>query len=106
MLQDISLGVALGSATQISLFVVSNEIIFDEMFMFDVTRNLKTILMGVFSQVPLSVIVAWTMGIKMDLNFNILETSCLALAIIITAFTLQVNISPYTYNQIYIMITI
>ncbi|ANM65637.1 cation exchanger 3 [Arabidopsis thaliana] len=59
---DISLGVALGSATQISLFVV-----------------------------PLSVIVAWILGIKMDLNFNILETSSLALAIIITAFTLQVK---------------
>jgi len=63
---DISLGVALGSATQISLFVV-----------------------------PLSVIVAWIMGIKMDLNFNILETSCLALAIIITAFTLQDGTSHY-----------
>ncbi|CAN6878127.1 hypothetical protein Bca4012_079647 [Brassica carinata] len=63
---DISLGVALGSATQISLFVV-----------------------------PLSVIVAWTMGIKMDLNFNILETSCLALGIIITAFTLQDGTSHY-----------
>ncbi|KAF3489280.1 hypothetical protein F2Q69_00056643, partial [Brassica cretica] len=63
---DISLGVALGSATQISLFVV-----------------------------PLSVIVAWIMGIKMDLNFNTLETSCLALGIIITAFTLQDGTSHY-----------
>ncbi|VVB05396.1 unnamed protein product [Arabis nemorensis] len=63
---DISLGVALGSATQISLFVV-----------------------------PLSVIVAWIMGIKMDLNFNILETSSLAVAIIITAFTLQDGTSHY-----------
>ncbi|EOA23989.1 hypothetical protein CARUB_v10017206mg [Capsella rubella] len=62
---DISLGVALGSATQISLFV------------------------------PLSVIVAWIMGIKMDLNFNLLETSSLALAIIITAFTLQDGTSHY-----------
>uniref|UniRef100_A0A1J3DNF1 Vacuolar cation/proton exchanger n=1 Tax=Noccaea caerulescens TaxID=107243 RepID=A0A1J3DNF1_NOCCA len=63
---DISLGVALGSATQISLFVV-----------------------------PLSVIVAWILGIKMDLNFNILETGSLALAIIITAFTLQDGTSHY-----------
>ncbi|CAH2064356.1 unnamed protein product [Thlaspi arvense] len=63
---DISLGVALGSATQISLFVV-----------------------------PLSVIVAWILGINMDLNFNLLETSCLALAIIITAFTLQDGTSHY-----------
>lgn len=61
-LQDISLGVALGSATQIGVFVV-----------------------------PLTVIVAWILGINMDLNFNILETGCLAISIIITAFTLQVK---------------
>lgn len=42
------------------------------------------------SQVPLSVIVAWIMGIKMDLDFNLLETACLALSILVTAFTLQV----------------
>lgn len=41
-------------------------------------------------QVPLCVIVAWIMGIKMDLNFNFLETGSLALSIIVTAFTLQV----------------
>ncbi|KAH1266180.1 Vacuolar cation/proton exchanger 3 [Glycine max] len=57
---DISLGVSLGSSTQISMFVV-----------------------------PLCVIVAWIMGIKMDLNFNFLETRSLALAIIITTFILH-----------------
>ncbi|PPE02403.1 hypothetical protein GOBAR_AA38829 [Gossypium barbadense] len=57
---DISLGVALGSATQISMFVV-----------------------------PLCVITAWIMGIKMDLNFNLLETGSLALSIIVVAFALQ-----------------
>ena len=68
ILQDISLGVALGSATQIGLFVV-----------------------------PLTVIVAWILGINMDLNFNLLETGSLALSIIITAFTLQVTkiINPF-----------
>jgi hypothetical protein len=30
------------------------------------------------------------MGVKMDLNFNLLETGSLALAIIVTGFTLQV----------------
>lgn len=55
-------------------------------------KKSKAMLMCVFPQVPLSVIVAWILGIKMDLNFNILETSSLALAIIITAFTLQVNV--------------
>ncbi|XP_030537218.1 vacuolar cation/proton exchanger 3 isoform X2 [Rhodamnia argentea] len=63
---DISLGVALGSATQIAMFVV-----------------------------PLCVVVAWIMGIKMDLNFNLLETGSLALSIIVTAFTLQDGTSHY-----------
>ncbi|KAK7294863.1 hypothetical protein RJT34_17760 [Clitoria ternatea] len=39
--------------------------------------------------VPVCVIVAWILGIKMDLNLNLLETSSLALAIVTTAFTLQ-----------------
>ncbi|KAH7542255.1 hypothetical protein FEM48_Zijuj02G0053900 [Ziziphus jujuba var. spinosa] len=63
---DISLGVALGSATQISMFVV-----------------------------PLSVVVAWIMQINMDLDFSLLETSSLAFTIIITAFTLQDGTSHY-----------
>ncbi|KAG6744236.1 hypothetical protein POTOM_052949 [Populus tomentosa] len=63
---DISLGVALGSATQIAMFVV-----------------------------PLCVIVAWILGIEMDLNFNLLETGALTLSIITTAFTLQDGTSHY-----------
>lgn len=63
---DISLGVALGSATQIGIFVI-----------------------------PLTVIVAWIVGIKMDLAFSTMETSALALSIIITAFTLQDGTSHY-----------
>ncbi|KAL3536517.1 hypothetical protein ACH5RR_004978 [Cinchona calisaya] len=63
---DISLGVALGSATQISMFVI-----------------------------PLSVIVAWIIGINMDLDFNLLETGSLALSIIITALALQDGTSHY-----------
>ncbi|KAJ7961243.1 Vacuolar cation/proton exchanger [Quillaja saponaria] len=63
---DLSLVVALGSATQISMFVV-----------------------------PLCVIVAWIMGIGMDLNFNLLETGSLTLAILVTAFTLQDGTSHY-----------
>ncbi|KAL5075339.1 hypothetical protein RYX36_014323 [Vicia faba] len=57
---DISLGVALGSATQIAMFVV-----------------------------PLCVTVAWGMGVNMDLNFNLIETGSLAVTIIVTSFTLQ-----------------
>ncbi|XP_072975825.1 vacuolar cation/proton exchanger 1a-like [Typha angustifolia] len=63
---DITLGVSLGSATQISMFVV-----------------------------PLSVIVAWIIGVQMDLDFNMLETGSLILAILVTAFTLQDGTSHY-----------
>ncbi|XP_012472808.1 vacuolar cation/proton exchanger 3 [Gossypium raimondii] len=63
---DISLGVALGSATQISMFAV-----------------------------PLCVVVGWIMRIKMDLDFNLLETGCLALTILVVAFTLQDGTSHY-----------
>ncbi|PUZ56285.1 hypothetical protein GQ55_5G283700 [Panicum hallii var. hallii] len=63
---DITLGVALGSATQISMFVV-----------------------------PLSVIVAWIAGIQMDLDFKLLETGTLFVSVIVTAFTLQDGTSHY-----------
>ncbi|GLU19713.1 hypothetical protein SLE2022_359470 [Rubroshorea leprosula] len=66
MIQDISLGVALGSATQISMFAV-----------------------------PLCVVVGWTMRIHMDLDFSLLETGCLALSILLVAFTLQDGTSHY-----------
>lgn len=46
-------------------------------------------------QIPLCVIVAWTMGVDMDLNFNLMETGSLGLAIIATAFTLQDGTSHY-----------
>ena len=37
-------------------------------------------------------VVAWIMGIHMNLDFNTLETTSLALSIIVTTFTLQVRI--------------
>ncbi|XP_059297699.1 vacuolar cation/proton exchanger 3-like [Lycium ferocissimum] len=63
---DISLGVALGSASQISMFVV-----------------------------PLCVIVGWIIGVDMDLDFSLLETGSLAFSIILIAFTLQDGTSHY-----------
>ncbi|KAF9600845.1 hypothetical protein IFM89_013080 [Coptis chinensis] len=63
---DITLGVALGSATQISMFVI-----------------------------PLIVTNAWILGINMDLDFNLLETGSIALSILVTAFTLQDGTSHY-----------
>ncbi|XP_045833818.1 vacuolar cation/proton exchanger 3-like [Trifolium pratense] len=74
---DITLGVALGSATQIGMFVV-----------------------------PLCVIVSWILGIKMDLNFHLLETGSLAMAIITTGFTLQDGTSHYLKGLILLLLYI
>ncbi|XAR60732.1 hypothetical protein NMG60_11034215 [Bertholletia excelsa] len=63
---DISLGVALGSAAQISMFVI-----------------------------PLCVVVAWLIDVSMDLDFDLLETGSLAFSILLTAFTLQDGTSHY-----------
>ncbi|XP_074585623.1 LOW QUALITY PROTEIN: vacuolar cation/proton exchanger 3-like [Curcuma longa] len=63
---DITLGVSLGSATQISMFVV-----------------------------PLTIIVAWIMGIEMDLDLGMLGTGSLLMAILVVAFALQDGSSHY-----------
>lgn len=63
---DISLGVALGSAAQISMFVV-----------------------------PLCAVVAWVMGVPMNLDFDLLETGVLTFSVILVAFTLQDGTSHY-----------
>uniref|UniRef100_A0A0E0L6L1 Vacuolar cation/proton exchanger n=1 Tax=Oryza punctata TaxID=4537 RepID=A0A0E0L6L1_ORYPU len=53
--------------------------------------------------VPVSVIVAWTMGIPMDLDFNLLETGSLFLAILVTAFSLQDGESHYLKGLILVL---
>ncbi|KAG1327892.1 vacuolar cation/proton exchanger 1a [Cocos nucifera] len=63
---DITLGVSLGSASQVAMFVV-----------------------------PLSVLVAWIMGVDMDLDFKLLETGSLIMSVLLTAFTLQDGTSHY-----------
>ncbi|KAG7036984.1 Vacuolar cation/proton exchanger 3, partial [Cucurbita argyrosperma subsp. argyrosperma] len=68
---DITLGIALGSAAQISVFVV-----------------------------PLSVAVGWCSGIKMDLDFGLIETASLAFAIVLTLFTLQDGNSHYIKGMV------
>ncbi|VAH76701.1 unnamed protein product [Triticum turgidum subsp. durum] len=45
--------------------------------------------------VPLSVLVAWIMGIQMDLDFKLLETGALFISVLVTAFTLQDGTSHY-----------
>ncbi|XP_022145515.1 vacuolar cation/proton exchanger 3-like [Momordica charantia] len=71
---DITLGVALGSATQIAMFVV-----------------------------PLCVIVAWVMGMNMDLDFNILQTASLALSIMASSSILQEGTSHYLKGLILLL---
>lgn len=52
-------------------------------------------------QVPLSVLVAWIMGVQMDLDFKLLETGSLFMAVLVTAFTLQVHCDSciFTLNR-------
>ncbi|KAL5056765.1 hypothetical protein RYX36_028369 [Vicia faba] len=49
----------------------------------------KNKLVRIYIIVPLCVTVACGMGVNMDLNFNLIETGSLAVAIIVTSFTLQ-----------------
>ncbi|KAL6888644.1 hypothetical protein ACP4OV_009670 [Aristida adscensionis] len=57
---DISLRVAIGSSTQISMFVI-----------------------------PFCVVLGWIMGQPMDLNFHLFETASLLLTVLVVAFLLQ-----------------
>ncbi|XP_072952862.1 vacuolar cation/proton exchanger 3-like [Typha angustifolia] len=63
---DISLGVAIGSSTQISMFVI-----------------------------PFSVVVGWIMGRGMDLNFQLFETATLFITVLVVAFMLQDGTANY-----------
>ncbi|KAB2634191.1 vacuolar cation/proton exchanger 5-like [Pyrus ussuriensis x Pyrus communis] len=63
---DISLGVAIGSSTQISMFGI-----------------------------PFCVVVGWIMGRPMDLNFQLFETATLFITVLVVAFLLQEGTSNY-----------
>ncbi|CAK9179815.1 unnamed protein product [Ilex paraguariensis] len=63
---DITLGVAIGSSTQISMFVI-----------------------------PFCVVVGWLMGEPMDLNFQLFETATLFITVLVVAFMLQEGTSNY-----------
>ncbi|KAL6313807.1 hypothetical protein AAG906_010226 [Vitis piasezkii] len=65
-LQDISLGVAIGSSTQISMFAI-----------------------------PFCVVIGWIMGCPMDLNFQLFETATLFITVLVVAFLLQEGTSNY-----------
>lgn len=63
---DISLGVAIGSSTQISMFGI-----------------------------PFCVVIGWIMGQSMDLNFQLFETATLFITVLVVAFLLQEGTSNY-----------
>lgn len=63
---DISLGVAIGSSTQISMFVI-----------------------------PFCVVIGWIIGHPMDLNFQLFETAALFVTVIVVAFMLQEGTANY-----------
>ncbi|KAM4092023.1 hypothetical protein ACB094_06G004900 [Castanea mollissima] len=63
---DITLGVSMGSSTQIALFVI-----------------------------PFSVVLGWIMGQLMDLNFQLFETATLFISVLVVAFMLQEGTSHY-----------
>ncbi|CAA7042690.1 unnamed protein product [Microthlaspi erraticum] len=63
---DLSLGVAIGSSIQISMFAV-----------------------------PVCVVMGWMIGAPMDLNFQLFETAILFITVIVVAFFLQEGTSNY-----------
>ncbi|XP_045807059.1 vacuolar cation/proton exchanger 2-like [Trifolium pratense] len=63
---DITIGVAIGSSTQISMFVI-----------------------------PFCVVVGWCMGKDMDLNFQLFETATLFITVLVVAFMMQEGTSNY-----------
>ncbi|KAK4803625.1 hypothetical protein SAY86_003442 [Trapa natans] len=63
---DISLGVAIGSSTQIAMFGI-----------------------------PFCVVIGWIMGRPMDLNFRLFETAVLFITVLVVAFLLQEGTSNY-----------
>nr|AAO06901.1 calcium-proton antiporter [Oryza sativa Japonica Group] len=63
---DITLGVAIGSSTQISMFVI-----------------------------PFCVVIGWMMGQKMDLNLQLFETATLFITVLVVAFMLQDGVANY-----------
>ncbi|CAN0922880.1 Vacuolar cation/proton exchanger 5 [Linum grandiflorum] len=71
---DISLGVAIGSSTQISMFGI-----------------------------PFCVVAGWMMGRPMDLNFQLFETATLFITVIVVAFFLQEGTSNYFTGLMLIM---
>lgn len=102
VLQDISLGVAIGSSTQISMFVVSSHhdtscyhSCFCEVEGNDssssIMRNTFLTSKYMAMQIPFCVVIGWPMGTNMDLNFELFETASLFITVLVVAFMVQVS---------------
>lgn len=68
---DIAVNVAVGSATQISCFVI-----------------------------PLSVLLAWSVGCPLDLNFHGFEAWVLFLTVLVVAFVVQGGFATYLHGWV------
>jgi Ca2+:H+ antiporter len=71
---DISLGIAVGSSTQIALFVI-----------------------------PLMVLLGWMASQPLSLDFQIFETVCLLLTVMITSIVLSTGKSDYLYGVLMVV---
>ena len=104
--QDLSLGVAIGSSTQIAMFGVVLECLVHNYFY---VLNAHAHIFGVqlcsiyyylaykvalhfVMQIPFCVVVGWILGYPVDLNFQLFETATLFMSVIVVAFMLQVSL--------------
>ena len=89
-MQGISLAVAMGSATQIAMFVVWSAyrgIDLGSIYVFiEQILNINRLSL----QIPFIIALVWIMGKPMDLDFHILETVALFATVLITTYILQV----------------
>lgn len=94
-----AIGVAVGSATQVSLFVVGVALLLLLqllLLLFSVLMNFTVDLIfainkQIWFQIPLCVVVGWMMGQPMDLNFEPFETTVLFITSLIVACLIQVH---------------
>ncbi|KAH7545460.1 hypothetical protein FEM48_Zijuj01G0096200 [Ziziphus jujuba var. spinosa] len=98
---DISLGVAIGSSTQISMFgVVGPSIVAERMSRFLTLYEcnfmfIDDLAFAYYSKIPFTVVIGWIMGRQMDLNFQLFETATLFITVLVVAFLLQEGTSNY-----------
>uniref|UniRef100_A0A1D1ZL20 Vacuolar cation/proton exchanger n=1 Tax=Anthurium amnicola TaxID=1678845 RepID=A0A1D1ZL20_9ARAE len=71
---DLTLGIAIGSSTQISMFGI-----------------------------PFAVVVGWIMGHPMDLNFHLFETAALFITVLVVAILLQEGTSNYSKGMLLVL---